>query len=244
MRICTAPRGESLSCRPLFRSGLWLPGFIPAPPPVVALMSTDRLHVFVYSGDPMLQAGAVGQMRLCHDVALVDDVDSAAVALVVADEVDQETARLCRVIARSNGIRIALVAARLDEAGLMAGIEAGVIAFVRRSEAVPERLSTAVRSAASGEGYVPPDLIGKMMLNFGRLKSQMHSPRGLSINGFSDREIDVLRMVADGHDTSEIAHRLCFSERTVKGIIHDVTTRFQLRNRAQAVAYAARQGLL
>jgi DNA-binding NarL/FixJ family response regulator len=54
----------------------------------------------------------------------------------------------------------------------------------------------------------------------------------------------VLRLVADGHATSHIARELSYSERTVKNIIHDVTTRLQLRNRAQAVAYAVREGLI
>jgi len=54
----------------------------------------------------------------------------------------------------------------------------------------------------------------------------------------------VLRLIADGCDTSEIANRLAYSERTVKNVLHDVTTRLQLRNRSHAVAYALRQGLI
>ncbi len=55
-------------------------------------------------------------------------------------------------------------------------------------------------------------------------------------------EIDVLRLLADGHDTGEIARQLSFSERTVKNVVHDVTTRLQLRNRSHAVANASREG--
>ena len=51
-------------------------------------------------------------------------------------------------------------------------------------------------------------------------------------------------MVADGHETSEIAQRLCYSPRTVTTVVHDITQRFRLRNRAHAVAYALRTGLL
>jgi DNA-binding NarL/FixJ family response regulator len=54
----------------------------------------------------------------------------------------------------------------------------------------------------------------------------------------------VLGLVADGLDTREIATKLSYSERTVKNVLHDVTNRFQLRNRAHAVAYALREGLL
>jgi DNA-binding NarL/FixJ family response regulator len=58
------------------------------------------------------------------------------------------------------------------------------------------------------------------------------------------REAEVLRLVADGLETREIAEQLCYSQRTVKGILHDVTSRFQLRNRAHAVAFALREGLI
>jgi DNA-binding NarL/FixJ family response regulator len=56
--------------------------------------------------------------------------------------------------------------------------------------------------------------------------------------------VEVLRLVADGLDTTEVAGRLCYSERTVKNVLHDVTTRLRLRNRTHAVAYALRHGLI
>ena len=62
--------------------------------------------------------------------------------------------------------------------------------------------------------------------------------------GLAPREVEVLRLLADGLDTSEIAHQLAYSERTVKNVVHDVTTRLQLRNRSHAVAYALREGLI
>ncbi len=62
--------------------------------------------------------------------------------------------------------------------------------------------------------------------------------------GCSDREVEVLRLVADGLDTAEIATRLSYSQRTIKTVLHDVTTRLQLRNRSHAVAYALREGLI
>jgi DNA-binding CsgD family transcriptional regulator len=70
------------------------------------------------------------------------------------------------------------------------------------------------------------------------------SPRGLTFTGLTDREIKVLRLIAEGHDTSEIAQQLSYSQRTVKNVLHDVTTRLQLRNRSHAVAYAVREGLI
>ncbi len=60
--------------------------------------------------------------------------------------------------------------------------------------------------------------------------------------GLSGRERDVLALLADGYATREIAERLCYSERTIKNVLHYVTSRLQLRNRTQAVAYAVRRG--
>ncbi len=54
----------------------------------------------------------------------------------------------------------------------------------------------------------------------------------------------MVRLVADGLDTREIALRMSYSERTVKNVLHDLTTRLQLRNRTHAVAYAVREGLI
>jgi DNA-binding NarL/FixJ family response regulator len=101
-----------------------------------------------------------------------------------------------------------------------------------------------VESAASGDGSVPPDLLGRLLAQMGRLHRQVLAPRGLTFSGLSEREITVLKLVADGLDTAEVANQLFYSERTVKNVIHDVTTRLNLRNRTHAVAYAVRQGLI
>jgi DNA-binding NarL/FixJ family response regulator len=79
---------------------------------------------------------------------------------------------------------------------------------------------------------------------FGQLERTVLRPRGYRLNGFSSREVDVLRLVAEGYDTEEIARMLAYSERTVKNVIHGVTARFNLRNRCHAVAYAVRAGVI
>jgi DNA-binding CsgD family transcriptional regulator len=78
----------------------------------------------------------------------------------------------------------------------------------------------------------------------GRVQRHVLAPRGLTFSGLTERELGVLRLVADGLDTGEIAQQLAYSERTIKNIIHDITTRFHLRNRSHAVAFALRQGLI
>jgi DNA-binding NarL/FixJ family response regulator len=101
-----------------------------------------------------------------------------------------------------------------------------------------------VKATAAGDGTLPPDVLGRLLNRVSRLQHQVLQPRGWDLTGVSAREADVLRMVADGLETQEIAERMCYSERTVKGILHDITGRFQLRNRAHAVAFALREGLI
>ncbi|MBW3555967.1 MAG: LuxR C-terminal-related transcriptional regulator [Actinobacteria bacterium] len=207
---------------------------------------SDRIAVYVYAHDPISQAGLASQLRVRPELHVVDDdVDQAQVAVVVVDEVDEETTRVVRAIQRNNGIpRVVLVVTRLDDGGMLAGVEAGACALLRRSEALPERLLAAVRAAATGDGSVPSDLLGRLLEHVGQLQRQVLSPRGLTLSGLTEREIEVLRLVADGYDTAEIATSLAYSERTIKNVIHDVTARLNLRNRSHAVAYAVRQGLI
>jgi len=69
-------------------------------------------------------------------------------------------------------------------------------------------------------------------------------PIGANSAKLTTREIEVLRLLADGYDTAEIAEKMCYSERSVKHIIQGVTQRLNLRNRPHAVAYALRAGMI
>ena len=102
-----------------------------------------------------------------------------------------------------------------------------------------------VRLAAAGDGSVPPDLLGRLLREVGRVQRQVLTPRGLSFTGLSKREIDVLPSRRGWlRHRRDRTHISSYSERTIKNVIHDVTTRLQLRNRSQAVAYAMREGLI
>jgi DNA-binding NarL/FixJ family response regulator len=207
---------------------------------------SERIPVAVHARDPISQAGIASQLRAHPEVVLAENGDAAAaaVAIVVADAVDEPTIQTLRAVQRGGCRRVLLVATRLDDGALLSAVEAGACGLLRRSEAVPGRLVEAVRTAAAGDGTVPPDLLGRLLDQVGRLQRQVLAPRGLTFAGLTDREAKVLRLVADGFDTAEIATSLAYSERTVKNVIHDVTARLQLRNRSHAVAYALRAGLI
>ena len=210
-----------------------------------AFEPADRIEVFISACDPVSREGIVGQLR-GQSVSTVEerDLHSNVVALVVVDEVDEKAAQEIRSLRQRGLDRIVVMATRVEDGGLLAAVEAGANGFLRRSQATAARLVETLRTTASGDGALPPDLLGRLMGQVGRLQRQVLNPRGLAFTGLTEREVKVLKLLAEGFDTVEVGHQLFLSERTVKNIVHDVTSRLNLRNRTHAVAYALKQGLI
>ncbi len=203
-----------------------------------------RIPTFVDTSDPISRAGLASQLRGQSELSVVDESAKATVAVVVVDQIDDEAARSIRALLRGGCLHVAVVATILDDLGVLKAVEAGACAILRRVEATPERLAAVLSAASKGHGTLPPDLLGSLLSQMGKLQRNILEPRGLLFNGFTEREVEVLRLIADGYDTAEIAAKLSYSERTVKNVIHDVTSRFNLRNRCHAVAYALRVGVI
>jgi DNA-binding NarL/FixJ family response regulator len=196
----------------------------------LASVPAGRICVAAVASDPLSRAGLAATLRGQPGLVVVDapEPDEAAVAVVVADEVDEPVLRQIRAARTAGHERVVLLVTRVDDSGLMAAVEAGVVGVIRRSQATPSHLAAAIR------------LMGQVE----RLQRQVLSPRGLTFAGLTEREIAVLRLLAEGLDTAEVGEQLFFSERTVKNVIHDLTSRLDLRNRTHAVAYAIRHGLI
>ena len=213
--------------------------------------TTRTLTVDLYAGDPISRNGITAALEeRAFEVVSCDpdgdppETDRDSVALLVVEEVDDRTGQLVRQL-RHNGVEgIVVIATTVDDHGLIAAVEAGASGLLRRSDATIDRIATAIRDAARGAGSLPPDLLGRLMDQVSHLQDQVLAPRGMHLHGLSEREIEVLRLVAEGHPTSEIAQQMSYSERTIKNVIHGITSRLQLKNRSHAVAYALRNGLI
>jgi len=205
-----------------------------------------RVPLALYAQDPILEAGVRSQLRSRSEVELLgpDEQERAAVALVVVDRLDDEAVRLLHRLRHSSGVRVGLMIGLLEHNVLRTTVEYGVAAVLRRSEASEHRLVSVIRSLARGEGVLPRDLLGRLLDEVGQLQRQVLDPHGLTLSTLTAREADMLRLVAEGLDTAEIAVKTSYSERTVKNVLHEVITRFKLRNRAHAVGYLMRHGLL
>ncbi|MGW6456105.1 response regulator transcription factor [Streptomyces sp. NPDC055078] len=215
----------------------------PTPRPGTA-GSADRIPVAVHARDPISREGALSQLHRYPQVVLRKASESGpgAVVLLVENTLDEVTLTRLRRLVRGEGARAVLVVDTLRETELLEVIECGVGAIVWRHEATATRLVQAVLAAARGEGDLPADLLGRLITQVGSMHRGAAGRPGAPSSGLTPREVDVLRLVAEGFDTQEIAGKLPFSERTVKNVIHGLTTRLHLRNRAHAVAYALREG--
>ncbi|MEW2378677.1 response regulator transcription factor [Micromonospora sp. NPDC047812] len=192
----------------------------------------ERIRVQVVAADPAVRAGVDDMVQGCPELTVV--VDRPDVVLMVADEVGDAVLVLVRSLSRA-GRRVLLVADRLRESDVVEAVEAGAGGLLRRCEVSPDRLRPAIRATADGSFTVPSDLL---------TRAADRVPDRPAARQLTKRERAVLLMLADGHETEEIARSLAYSVRTVTGIVHTITRRWQVRNRAQAVACALRDGLI
>lgn len=222
-----------------------------------------KIPVFVYAADPLSAAGAKAQLMNDPTIELLGpvDIDRARVALLVTEAADAATARVVRAIQRDGIPSVVLVAARFDTEGVVEVAAAGVNSFLRRADATSARLASVIREADQPGCQLPEGLMKKAAAFRGQLAGADevidvtdHGPlSGSSAEGgvstlasprLSVREADVLRLVAEGYDTADVAEKLAYSESTIKGILAKVMTKIDARNRCHAIAIVMRDGLI
>jgi len=125
-----------------------------------------------------------------------------------------------------------------SERQLIDAIDGGVAAILLRKDITPRGMASSIRAVAHGKTALPSDLVPRLLAAASARTSTAQRA------GLSDREVDVLRLLASGRNTKEMADQLCYSERTVKNIVHDVLVKMNCRNRTHAVGTATRQGLI
>lgn len=206
----------------------------------------EQVRVVLRASDPLSYEGLLSYLQSRSEFAVVDPADQAeaTVFVVSCDQLTADVVALLRRSAAELAVPVVLVVSEITEAELLVAVECRVVAVLPRVAVTADRLAHSVLAAANGGGVLPPNLVGELLKHVERLHREVLTPNGLNAAGLTSREIDVLRLMANGFDTHEIADELCYSERTVKNVIYGVTHRLKLRNRAHAVAYALRTGMI
>jgi DNA-binding NarL/FixJ family response regulator len=212
------------------------------------------MRVFLVDPHSIYRRGLVACLEGVPEVETVTDAAGVQAAwarpeLLTADVVlvdhDLEDAHeFIRDLREHTGASVLVCSGRSDQRELLAAVQAGAVGYLWKETLTPDALVASLRTAATGSGVLAPDLLGDLLRTIARASNEMLEPRGLSLSPLTIREQEVLRLVADGHPTREVAKRLSYSERTVKNVIHDVVTKFNARSRSQAVAAAVREGLI
>jgi DNA-binding NarL/FixJ family response regulator len=159
--------------------------------------------------------------------------------VVIVDASAADALEFIRGVREAGGARLIASATSWQQEDIVATMEAGAVSVFRKDTLTPESLEANVRATLQGAGVMPSDLLGGLLVAVrARGDGDARSSR------LTNREEQVLRLIADGHATREVAAELCYSERTVKNVLHDVVTKLGARTRSHAVAHAVRAGLI
>ncbi|MBN1265582.1 MAG: response regulator transcription factor [Anaerolineales bacterium] len=144
-----------------------------------------------------------------------------------------ETTRRIRSITPHT--QVVVLTAHTDDARVMGTLRAGAIGYVRK-DSEPEILLAAVRAAARGQSVLDPSVAGSVL-------QELISDTQIN-HDLTEREMDVLKLLAHGRTNREIAEELVVGEETVKTHVGNILTKLHLAHRTQAVVYALKQGLI
>ncbi|MEU9763944.1 response regulator transcription factor [Streptomyces sp. NPDC047987] len=215
-------------------------------PPIRVLVCDDQMLirtglVTIIDAQPDMEvAGECGDGQTGVEIAhrVQPDVVVMDIRMPVLDGL--EATRLLAGAGVPHPVKVLVVTTfNLDEY-VYEALRAGASGFLLK-DAPPDRLLHGIRTVATGAALLDPDVTRRLVGRYAaRIRPTENTPRDLPL---TPRELEVLRLIADGLSNSEIAAALVISQETVKTFVSRILTKLQLRDRVQAVVYAYRHGL-
>ena len=139
--------------------------------------------------------------------------------------------------------KIVMLTVSEDEDDLFGAIKAGAQGYLLK-DLPGEEVSDAIRRVHDGQAIIPPGMAATLLQEFSRLSQEPVQAQGTPPPQLTDREVEVLRLVARGMANREIAEELVISENTVKNHVRNILEKLHLHSRVEAAVYAHRQHLL
>ena len=207
---------------------------------------SEPIRVAVADDHPMFRAGVVTSLREEEGIEVVGDAVDGATALALARtelpdvmilDINMpggglQTAQ--RIAVACPATRIVMLTVSEDEDDLLAAMKAGASGYVLKGAGASE-LAAVIRSVHAGEVYVAPALA------WGLLR-EMRTPRTSPYDELTDREREVLELVAEGLSNQEVGERLGLAEKTIKHYMTNILGKLQVRSRVEAALLVAREG--
>ena len=208
---------------------------------------TDAIRVAVADDHPMFRAGVVMSLREEEGIEVVGDAadGTAALDLARAELPDVmildinmpggglDTAQSIAVACPAT--RIVMLTVSEDEDDLLAAMKAGASGYVLKGAGATE-LAGVIRSVHAGEVYVAPALAWGML-------REMRAPRTSPYDELTEREREVLELVAEGLSNQQVGERLGLAEKTIKHYMTNILGKLQVHSRVEAAVLVAREGL-
>jgi len=213
---------------------------------------SENITILLVDDHSIVRSGVRAFLEANEDLEVVGEAASGAEAVRMASELAPDVILMDLVMPEMDGVeatwRVRQVSPRTqvvvltsfhDDMHIFPAIKAGALSYLLKN-VDPEDLVAAVRAAARGEAILNPQVAA-------RLVSELRGEHKAGINLYtelSDREMEVLRLIADGLSNAEIASRLVLSEKTVKSHVSNILNKLHLVDRTQAAILAWREGLV
>jgi NarL family two-component system response regulator LiaR len=211
---------------------------------------TDIIRILVTDDHPIVREGLCGLIRTEPGMELAGEAADGVEAVFQARALRPDVILLDLVMPRKDGIaaikdikaenpdtRILVLTSFAEDSKVFAAIEAGALGYLLKDSS-PQQLLQAIRDVHRGQSSLHPTIARKLIHKLGQPSNLPPTEAPLTA-----REVDVLRLVAQGLSNQEIAARLVISERTAGTHISNILGKLHLANRTQAALYALREGL-
>lgn len=211
--------------------------------------ATRQIRVLIADDHPVVREGLRGLISFKPGFEVVGEAEDGFEAVLLAKTLQPDVILMDLEMPRQSGLeaikairadnpqaRILILTSFTEDAKIFASLEAGALGYLLKDSS-PQELLRAIRDVHQGELSLHPTVARKML--------QQHPPTVSTPanNSLTERELEVLKLVAQGLDNKEIAARLVISEPTVRTHITNILTKLNLTSRTQAVLYALRQGI-
>jgi DNA-binding NarL/FixJ family response regulator len=144
-----------------------------------------------------------------------------------------------RMVMTAPSTRVLVLSASDQDADVMEAIMAGACGYLLKDSSINE-LIAGIRAAANGESLISPAIASKVLQ---RIREARPAAQEEPVAQLSEREMQVLKLVANGNDNAQIAAELHISPKTVKNHISNILMKLQIENRIQAAVFAVRSGI-
>ena len=213
---------------------------------------TDPITVLLVDDHEVVRQGLRAYLDALPDFAVVAEAESGEAAVRLASEHIPDVMLMDLVMPGMDGVeatrqvktasprtQIVVLTSYHEDEHIFPALRAGAISYILKDIKMDE-LADAVRQAARGEATLHPRVAARVI-------QEIHGAKHEALNPFTEltnREIEVLKLIANGLTNSEIAERLVISGNTVKGHVSNILSKLHLVDRTQAAVYAWRQGIV